>query len=719
MDTSAEGRNDKASTTLLPTVNWLESDLLAYLADAWGQADYKHITVIGRLRAVEGTGYAFLEDLHNAMTGAKLATLSKISRVHLGVFVPPRELQLFQERSGQASYALAELDLASLERRTERNDPLACAVRPNSLVALSQVPESWGVKTIEPDEAPLLMDFARLAIDERLEQETSAATLRLQTVQQQYTITLAQNQQAEKEAAARQDALRAETNRVTREIAAGQQKIVALDAEFTERRNTLETKLRDLQALLRQRGQRLVALDLVDSKDLDALVPPPEVVDAREGHDFQEVLGGDFARLAPYIQASLWKKNILFSQSQLRNFLALIRTHDLVILAGDSGSGKTSLVRELANCLGGRCTVIPVKPNWTGPEDLLGYYNPIERRYHSTPFLQALQAAKSEPDVPHFICLDEMNMARVEYYFADFLSLLEARDISPTIPLYTSDEEHHVVVENSLFLALEAEARQRAGMPDTATLEEILKNEQANALLRQLGGFQDTESVLLHHARLRRALGTLLRTPTTMCFPDNVRIVGAINIDETTHYLSPKVLDRAHVLRFCNPVLTDWDAIETELVSFDVDVDAPIRLSSSDLGLRRPYPPYDRTDSRAAILASLARQYLDPIGVEFGLRAIRQSLGYLQAASVAGISDQIGLDNVVLQKIMPKLMLDTGRSAVDGRSRFDILTAMRDELGSILEGLQPEAGRETSVVALNRLITSIQGNSGIANYWLR
>jgi hypothetical protein len=708
MGQAADGMKDNAGTSPLPTLNWPESDLLAYLADAWGQADYKHITVIGQLRVADGSGFGFLEDLHHAVTGARLSTLSNISRVTLGVFVPPSELQSFQKRWGQASYALAELDLSPLQRRKERNDPLACNVRPNSLEALSQIPASWGVIAIAPDEAPLLMEKARAAIDERLERETAAAKHQLQTIQQEFENTLARQQQTEKEAAVRQDTLQAQTNRVKREI-----------ADFIMRREMLDAKLRDLQSLLRQRGQRLVALDLVDSKDLEALVPSPELPDAREGHDFQEVLGGDFARLAPYIQARLWKKDILFSQSQLCDFLALIRTHDLVILAGDSGSGKTCLVREVADSIGGHCAVIPVKPNWTGPEDLLGYYNPIERSYQSTLFLQALQAAEGEPDVPHFICLDEMNLARVEYYFSDFLSMLEARDFSPTIPLYTSDEERHVVVENGMFLALEAEARQRAGMADTATFEEILKNEQANALLRQLGGFQDTESVLLHHARLRRALGTLLRTPTTMRFPDNVRIIGAINIDETTHYLSPKVLDRAHVLRFCNPILTDWDAIEAELESFDVDVDAPMRLSSSDLGLRESYPPYDRTDGRASLLAGLVQRHLDPLGVEFGLRAIRQSLGYLQAASVAGISNQAALDNVVQHKILPKLMLDTSRSAADGRSRYDILTALRDELATILEGLQPEAGRDTCVIALDRLITSIRGNNGIANYWLR
>ena len=74
---------------------------------------------------------------------------------------------------------------------------------------------------------------------------------------------------------------------------------------------------------------------------------------------------------------------------------------------------------------------MPVKPNWTGSDDLLGYYNPIERRYHPSQFLLALLEAAREPEIPHFICLDEMNLARVEYYFADFLSLLETRGEAP------------------------------------------------------------------------------------------------------------------------------------------------------------------------------------------------------------------------------------------------------------------------------------------------
>lgn len=478
-------------------------------------------------------------------------------------------------------------------------------------------------------------------------------------------------------------------------------------------------RFRHLADLLAEKSRRLVALNLIDRDDVDALLPEADVLDTRPGQDFGAALGGDFAQLAPFIQARLWKRGMLFSRAQLRDFLALVRTHDLFVLAGDSGSGKTSLIRAVAESIGGRCTVIPVKPNWTGPEDLLGYYNPIQRSYQATPFLLALQAAAKEPEVPHFICLDEMNLARVEHYFADFLSLLEIRSESPVISLYTSDEERHAVVENGLFLTIESEARARSGLPETATMEDLLKNEDANRLLHQLGGFQDAESVLLHHARLRRALAAIVRTPTSLRFPPNVRIIGAINIDETTHYLSPKVLDRVHVLRFRNPVLTDWEGLEAEIEELALDLDQPLRLSARDLGSRADYPPFDRTDADAGFLAEQARQHLDPLGVEFGLRGIRQAVNYIREAKLCGIGRQAALNNVVLHKILPKLMLDTGRVGGDGRNKRNILIALRDSLATQMVGLDLGTVTESCVDALDRVIAAAEGNNGIANYWLR
>lgn len=696
----------------IPRIDWPESELLKYLADAWGMVNPGHIRVMGRLRIAGSGGFGFLEDLHDAMTGVRLPSLAHISKLDQGIFVAPPDLQSLALRSDSNNYAVADLKLSPLHERQKRQDPLACMVRPGSMMALSRVPESWGVKSIEGEEAPLLLDMAREAISAKLQQDTDEVAQQLERTRKAY------EQQQERQEA-NQKELQADIEQAEAQLLATHEKAKSLNADFDLRRQSLENKLRDLEDLLRQRGDRLVALDLVDRNDLVALVSPPEQADARGGYDFQEVLEGEFAQLAPFIQARLWKKNMLFSQAQLRDFLALMRTHDLVVLAGDSGSGKTSLVRAVAESIGGRCTVIPVKPNWTGPEDLLGYYNPIERSYQATPFLLALQAAEREPDVPHFVCLDEMNLARVEHYFADFLSLLEERDACPVIPLYTSDEEHHVVVEYDHFLTLEKEARHRTGVADGATFMDILKNQQANEILRQLGGFQDTESVLLHHSRLRRSVGALLKTPCSIRFPSNVRIIGAINIDETTHYLSPKVLDRAHVLRFRNPLLMDWEAIEAEVQHFDVNVDLPLLLSTSDLGMRGSYPAYDRADNHAALFTRIVRDYLDPIGVEFGLRAIRQSLGYLHAARQAGIDDLTALDNTIQHKILPKLMLDAGRTDSNGRSKRDILVALRDYLYSVLDGIQSTAGEETSITALDRLISSINSNNGIANYWLR
>lgn len=599
-------------------------------------------------------------------------------------------------------------------------------VRPESMGALSRIPKSWGVMSVEEGTLPLILDMARDAITADVKWDTAELHQELERTRQEYAQQQQEQQKQQQEQQKRQQqqearylALQAAIEQADGQLLAARDKTESINAEFDLRRQALEKKFRDLKDLLRQRGERLVALDLVDRSDLDALVPPLEAEDIRNGHDFHEVLDGEFSQLAPFIQARLWKKNMLFSQAQLRDFLALMRTRDLVILAGDSGSGKTSLVREVAESIGGRCTVIPVKPNWTGPEDLLGYYNPIDSRYQTTPFLLALQSAESEPDIPHFICLDEMNLARVEHYFSDFLSLLEDRDGSPIIPLYTSDEERHVVVKNDHFLALEEEVRQRTGVAGDATLMDILKNQQSNSMLHQLGGFQNKASVLEHHEKLRRSNDALLRTPCSIRFLSNVHIIGAINIDETTHYLSPKVLDRAHVLRFRNPLLMDWDAIEAEVQSFDVDVELPLRLTTKDFGTRESYPAYDRGDLHSALLTNIAKNHLDPLGVEFGLRAIRQSLGYLKAARMAGMDDLTALDNIIQHKILPKLMLDTGRTDAKGRSKRDILIEFRHDLNDELQGLQSTAGEETAVGALDRLINSVESNNGIANYWLR
>jgi len=700
--------------------NAQELRLLDELREAWGMAPGAPIVVVGRLsakRLADDRMLYFLDGLEHPETGVGLVYPGPAGSSVASAFVPPPEASRLD--ASQLPWAIAELQLSPAEPRERHKNPYGCTVRRGTLRALRDIPKEWNVAVVGQGPVRRISDAAFDAIQaQQQEQMVRFETDYVETGNRRSAELGQLADELSKLEIARNVQHQALEEMRSHAHAEGLRAAESME-RFTHETHAMKARLHRLSELLAEKGSRLIALGLVDEADLQALLPMGEAQDVLPRHDFQELLGGDFARLAPFVQARLWQTGMLFTQAQLRDFLALLRTHDVIVLAGDSGSGKTSLVRTVAESICGRCTVIPVKPNWTGPEDLLGYYNPLERRYQPTPFLLALQAAQAEPDVPHFICLDEMNLARVEHYFADFLSLLETRKGSPRIPLYASDEEGHAVMENSLFLSIEAEVRSRVGMSDTVTLEDMLRSEDANGLLHRLGGFKDAESVLLHHARLRRSLAAVARTPTALQLPSNVRIIGTVNVDETTHYLSPKVLDRVHVLRFRNPVLIDWDAVEAEVETFDADLNLPVHLSAEDLGMREDYPPFDRHEPDADFLAGVARRQLDPLGVEFGLRSIRQSLHYLRQAKTAGIERKAALNNVVLHKVLPKLMLDMSRTASDGRQRRDILLALRAEVEDSLQGMDRRAVTESCMDALDHLIAAADGNNGIANYWLR
>ena len=125
--------------------------------------------------------------------------------------------------------------------------------------------------------------------------------------------------------------------------------------------------------------------------------------DLGEHISFAQSLDSNYSDAVSYIQAYLKDRDILYPRHIIENFLTLFT--DLIILAGDSGSGKTNLVQSFAKAIG-VSKIIPVKPNWTSSEDLLGYYNPLEKKYLATPFLEALIEARQNPDIPYFICLD-------------------------------------------------------------------------------------------------------------------------------------------------------------------------------------------------------------------------------------------------------------------------------------------------------------------------
>jgi hypothetical protein len=405
--------------------------------------------------------------------------------------------------------------------------------------------------------------------------------------------------------------------------------------------------------------------------------------------DFEKDFENNFSKLADHIHAYLYhEKNLIYTSYQIRNFLTLLRTHDIIVLSGLSGSGKTQIVKAFAEALGGVAKIIPVKPNWTSSDDLIGYYNPLQMSFLPTPFTEAIVEAINNPNQLYFICLDEMNLARVEYYFADFLSKLEERSKQPEIELYANHEEELFVSEFSTLLNLIESSIEGKKIK---SWQEFLDNEEARKKFFEMLGNTDKESMLQLHAKMKRRLMDILKFPSTIRIPDNVRFIGAINVDETTHYFSPKILDRIHVVKFDNPLLFEeqvngwFENIETEKEL------NPVYVQPKLFSERKELPTVNNSELSTITqkLKEINQKFLLPLNIDFGIRSIRQSLNYAEfnkSTYDKGDVFAISLNTVILQKIFPRFIFDGSETAKNGVPKIKVVEEFQKFLSAEFYG---------------------------------
>jgi hypothetical protein len=137
------------------------------------------------------------------------------------------------------------------------------------------------------------------------------------------------------------------------------------------------------------------------------------------------------SEIIDHVYNRLSSQGFIISKADLINFHCCLRTKPFVILAGISGTGKTKFVRLFAEAVGAtdenkRFQIIPVRPDWNDNSELLGFFD-LNGRYQPGALIPLLLRAHANQDRPYFLCLDEMNLARVEHYFSDFLSVVESR----------------------------------------------------------------------------------------------------------------------------------------------------------------------------------------------------------------------------------------------------------------------------------------------------
>ncbi len=303
-----------------------------------------------------------------------------------------------------------------------------------------------------------------------------------------------------------------------------------------------------------------------------------------------------------------------FGTKTLRAFFASLRAKPFVILAGNSGTGKSRLARLFAEAVGanvgnGRFQMVPVRPDWNDSSDLLGYFD-LNGDFRPGHLIATLLRAHVQRDKPFFICLDEMNLARVEHYFSDFLSIIESRR------------------RDAL-----------AVVTDPVLREEHIRRMKRDSLPGDVA----------------RILEEMQRSPVPIGFPPNLFVVGTVNMDETTQPFSRKVLDRANTLEFNEIDLEEGlsdDGPETPVSALDLSS----AFLASDLTSLNDLPSEHRdTAGKVASFLQNLNGSLALAGFEVGYRVRDEAIAFTVFALGAGMSHEEAEENIVLQKVLPRV----------------------------------------------------------------
>ena len=333
------------------------------------------------------------------------------------------------------------------------------------------------------------------------------------------------------------------------------------------------------------------------------------------------------------------QKGYFFSNEILTRYFLSLKTKPFVILTGISGTGKTKIAQLFADYMyqddekgerEKRIAFIPVRPDWMDNKGLLGFYNILDQKYHSTPLLDLLLDAMENLEMPHFVILDEMNLAKVEQYFSDFLSIMESRTVDRT----------------------------------------------------------EGEKIVLHSMEgAKTAVGRTI--PGKINIPSNVFFTGTVNVDETTYMFSPKVLDRANVIEFNEVDLEGYSAGGSEDNAFSLEnPDVRNELISKEIEVD-PFCSREDYEKFKAIIGdddNPIQELLDRLkkyNLHFGYRVVNEISRFVWLSKEA-LGDQFNQDDVIdiqiLQKVLPKFHGTQGK--LEGPLK-DILAFCYDKEGDI------------------------------------
>lgn len=305
------------------------------------------------------------------------------------------------------------------------------------------------------------------------------------------------------------------------------------------------------------------------------------------------------------IQEAMEAEGYVVSAAELANFFLAMTVSPLVILSGISGTGKSLLPRKFAKFTKSRFQPIPVQPQWADNSDLFGYVPSLASgTFVQGKLIDSILGAKRNPNSLTIALLDEMNLAPVEHYFSDFLSVAESRE----------------------------RKGDRIGS-DPLPIDLPPAPEPAFAsICGELKGIE---------------------------LPHNLRVVGTANMDESTHSFSPKVLDRAFTIEFDDPDLSAFASGGGDSSSSFERLALAVIDPNNAINIMEAQSKSQDLFEQIAVWLEEIQGILSPAGIKFGYRTRDAILLYLHFWREFGLSDVLAgcaaLDFCILQKILPKI----------------------------------------------------------------
>ena len=293
-------------------------------------------------------------------------------------------------------------------------------------------------------------------------------------------------------------------------------------------------------------------------------------------------------------------KGFSYEDGLIENFYLSLKSKPFVILAGTSGTGKTRLVKLFAEAVGattanGRYKMVSVRPDWSDSSDLFGHVN-LNGKFIPGAIIDFVKQAEIDSNRLYFLCLDEMNLARVEYYLSDILSVIETRDF----------------------------------VGATIQSDPLVSDTYYGSDLAAAGRYG------------------------TVRLPENLYIVGTVNMDETTFPFSRKVLDRANTIEFSYvDLIPNFDEFPREV---------PQAMNLSNAFLKTEYLLLGQCVGESEAVNSYCfelqkiNRVLQKASAHGGYRVRDEIIFYLLNNKKHDlIAENAAMDNELMQKILPRI----------------------------------------------------------------